>query len=62
VGWVAGFLVMFDVIAALESAHVMLQASLGLQEVVVAIWLIAKGLSAPALASVASAGGSGGNP
>lgn len=56
--WVAGFLVMFDVIAPLESVHVMLQAPLGLQEVVLAIWLMAKGFNARALASVASAGGS----
>jgi len=56
--WVAGFLVMFHVIAPLESVHVMLQAPLGLQEMVLAIWLIAKGFNAPALASVASAGGS----
>jgi len=56
--WVAGLLVMFDLITPLESVHVMLQAPLGLQEMVLAIWLIAKGFSASALASVASAGGS----
>ena len=57
--WVAGFLVMFHFIAPLESVHVMLQAPLGLQEVVLAIWLIAKGFNASALASVAPAGGPG---
>ena len=59
--WVAGFLVMFHFIAPLESVHVMLQAPLGLQEVVLAIWLIAKGFNASVLASVTSAGGSGGS-
>src|ERR1035437_6738851 len=54
--WVAGFLVMFHFIAPLESVHVMLQAPLGLQEVVLAIWLMAKGFNASALASVAWAG------
>ena len=59
--WVAGFLVMFHFITPLESVHIMLQAPLGLQEVVLAIWLIAKGFNASALASVAWAGGSGGS-
>jgi hypothetical protein len=54
--WAAGVLVMFHVITPLTSPHVMLQAPLGLQEMVLAIWLIAKGFSAPALASVASTG------
>lgn len=59
--WVAGFLVMFQFVAPLESVHITLQAPLGLQEVVLAIWLIAKGFNASALASVAPAGGSGGS-
>lgn len=54
--WAAGVLVMFHVITPLETPHIMLQAPLGLQEMVLAIWLIAKGFSAPALASVASTG------
>jgi ketol-acid reductoisomerase len=58
---VAGFLVMSDLIAPLESVHVILQAPQGLHEVVLAIRLMAKGFNAPALASVASAGGSGGS-
>ena len=58
--WVAGLLVMFDVITPLETPHIMLQAPLGLQEMVLAIWLIAKGFSADALASVNSPAGSGG--
>ena len=57
---VAGFLVMFDLITPLESVHIMLPAPLGLQEIILAIWLIAKGFNASALASVTSAGGSGG--
>ncbi len=56
--WVAGLLVMFDLIAPLEGVHVLLQAPLGLQELVLAVWLIAKGFNASALASVAPASGS----
>lgn len=57
--WAGGFLVMFDVIAPLGSVHVMLQAPLGLQELVLGIWLISKGFNASARASVAAASGSG---
>lgn len=57
--WVAGLLVMFGLITPLETPHIMLQAPLGLQEMVLAIWLIAKGFSASALASVAPVAGSG---
>ena len=53
--WAAGVLVMFHVITPLETPHVMLQASMGLQEMVLAVWLIAKGFSATAFASTASA-------
>jgi len=59
--WVAGVLVIFDLVTPLESVHIMLQAPLGLQEVVLAIWLMAKGFNASALASVAPAGGSEGS-
>jgi hypothetical protein len=59
--WVARFLVMFHLITPLESVRIMLQAPLGLQEMVLAIWLIAKGFNASALASVAAAAGSGGS-
>ncbi len=52
--WAAGLLVMFHVITPLETPHVILQAPLGLQEMVLAFWLIARGFSPPALASVAS--------
>lgn len=55
--WASGVLVMFHVITPLETPHIMLQAPLGLQEMVLAIWLIARGFSASALASVASTGG-----
>ena len=54
--WAAGVLVMFHVITPLKTPHIMLQAPLGLQEMVLAIWLIARGFSASALASVASTG------
>ncbi len=45
--WAAGVLVMFNVITPLETPHIMLQAPLGFQEMALAIWLIAKGFSAP---------------
>jgi hypothetical protein len=41
--WAAGVLVMFHVITPPTTPHIMLQAPLGLQEMVLAIWLIARG-------------------
>lgn len=57
---VAGCLVMFHLIAPLASVHIMLQATLRLRGMVLAIGPIAKGFNASAPASVASAGGHGG--
>lgn len=41
--WAAGVLVMFKTITPLETPHILLQAPLGLQEMVLAVWLIARG-------------------
>jgi hypothetical protein len=43
--WLAGVLVMFHVIAPLETPHILLQSILGLQEIVLAVWLIARGFN-----------------
>ncbi len=43
--WAAGVLVMFHVITPFEPPHILLQAPLGLQEMVLAIWLIVRGFS-----------------
>lgn len=43
--WTAGLLVMFELIVPLETIHIALQAPLGLQEMVLAVWLIVKGFS-----------------
>jgi hypothetical protein len=42
---VAGILVMFHVIVPLETPHIALQSILGVQEIVLAIWLIARGFN-----------------
>lgn len=41
--WVAGILVMFGSVAPLETPHIVLQAPLGVQEMVLAGWLIVRG-------------------
>jgi hypothetical protein len=43
--WAAGILVMFHVITPREIPHILLQAPLGLQEMMLAIWLIARGFN-----------------
>ncbi|MFZ2520372.1 MAG: DUF4386 domain-containing protein [Anaerolineae bacterium] len=50
--WTAGLLVMFELIAPLETIHVALQAPLGMQEMVLAVWLIAKGFNPSAIAAL----------
>jgi hypothetical protein len=53
--WVAGLLVRFGVIAPLVTMHVALQAPLGVQEMVLAGWLIVKGFHRSTLGSDADA-------
>jgi hypothetical protein len=52
--WSASLLVLFDLVEPLSTPHILLQAPLGLQEMVFAIWLIVKGFSAPAVAAEAA--------
>jgi hypothetical protein len=49
--WAASLLVMFALITPLSTIHIILQAPLGLQEIALAVWLIAKGFNPSALAS-----------
>jgi hypothetical protein len=51
--WAASLLVLFDLVEPLSSPHIALQAPLGLQEMVLAIWLIVKGFGVPAIAAEA---------
>lgn len=41
--WLAGLLVMFDTVEPLSTPHIILQAPIGIQELVFAVWLIVKG-------------------
>jgi hypothetical protein len=52
--WSASLFVLFDAIEPLSTPHILLQAPLGLQEMVFAIWLIVKGFNAPAIAAEAA--------
>jgi hypothetical protein len=47
--WIAGLMVMFDLIIPLSTVHVILQAPLGIQEIVFALWLIVKGFNSPVI-------------
>ena len=49
--WAAGLLVMFALITPFSTPHVGLQAPLGVQEMVLAVWLIVKGFNPSAIAS-----------
>jgi hypothetical protein len=49
--WAAGLLVMFALITPLSTSHIVLQAPLGLQELVFALWLIVKGFNSSAFVS-----------
>jgi hypothetical protein len=49
--WAASLFVMFALITPLSTIHIVLQAPLGLQEVVFAVWLIVKGFNPSAAAS-----------
>jgi len=49
--WAAGLLVMFAIIKPLATTHIVLQAPLGVQEMVFAVWLIVKGFNPKAIVS-----------
>jgi hypothetical protein len=49
--WAASLLVMFALISPFSTIHVVLQAPLGVQEIVLAVWLIVKGFNPSAIAS-----------
>lgn len=50
--WISGVLVLFGAIVPMEAAYVALQALLGVQEMVLAGWLIIKGFDRSALSSM----------
>jgi uncharacterized membrane protein len=52
--WAAGLFVMFALVTPLSTPHVLLQAPLGLQELVFAVWLIVKGFNPAAIASTSA--------
>jgi hypothetical protein len=45
---------MFSLLVPLSTPHIVLQAPLGLQEIILALWLIVKGFNPSALASKAA--------
>lgn len=49
--WAAGVLVMFDLVVPLSTPHIILQAPLGIQEMIFALWLIVKGFNTEAIAA-----------
>jgi hypothetical protein len=49
--WAASLFVLFDAIEPLSTPHIALQAPLGLQEMVLALWLIVKGFNVSAIAA-----------
>lgn len=51
--WTASLFVLFDAVEPLSSPHIALQAPLGLQEMVLAVWLIVKGFDVSTIASEA---------
>lgn len=51
--WIASLFVLFDAIEPLSTPHIILQAPLGLQEMVLAVWLIVKGFNAAVIAAEA---------
>ena len=52
--WTAGLLVLFELITPLETIHIALQAPLGVQEMVLAVWLIVKGFNPSAIAALSA--------
>lgn len=57
--WVSGVLVLFGAIVPMEAAYVALQAPLGVQEMLLAGWLIVKGFDRAALSSTTTPARSG---
>jgi hypothetical protein len=49
--WAASLLVTFALVSPFSTIHVVLQAPLGVQEIVLAVWLIVKGFNPSAIAS-----------
>ncbi len=49
--WVASLFVLFELVDPLSTPHIALQAPLGLQEMILALWLIIKGFNASAIAA-----------
>ena len=55
--WAAGLFVMFDLVTPLDTIHIALQAPLGVQEMVLAVWLIVKGFNPSVIAAASASSG-----